>query len=278
MVRPLISIIIPVFNNVHTLESALLSIVNQRIDKYELLIIDGGSTDGSLDIVKKYNNHIDFILTEPDEGVYDAFNKGVRAAKGEWLCFIGADDKFYSSEIIGNAHRFLKAAINMGNLYVYGKVEHRSEKGALIEIGGIPWGLAQKDFYKTMNINHCGAFHHKSIFKDNGVFDEGFKIAGDYDFLLRVVKAGIIPLFIDEKFVCMLEGGASNAMGNRLKMVQEVKIARKNNGLGPMAPKLILWETRVRLMILMNHLLGERFSLKLADVYRKFSGKKARWS
>ncbi len=278
MIGPLISIIIPVFNNRNTIEGTLLSVIDQSMDNYELIIVDGGSTDGSLDIIKKYHKWIDLTISESDEGIYDAFNKGVRAANGEWICFIGADDRLYSKEFTHNADRNLKMAIERSNFYVYGKIEHRNEKGGLIEIGGIPWDEAKKCFYQTMNINHCGAFHHKSLFNEFGLFDINFKIAGDYDFLLRIMKAGTNPIFIDEIFVCMLEGGVSNAMGNRLRMVKEVKVARSNNGLEAFVSKLILWEIRVRFMLLINFILGERTSLKLADVYRKFMGKDARWS
>jgi glycosyltransferase involved in cell wall biosynthesis len=89
---PLISIITVVYNNVNTLEQTILSVINQTYKNIEYIIIDGGSTDGTVDIIKKYEDKLTYWVSEPDRGIYDAMNKGIYKATGEWIYFLGSDD------------------------------------------------------------------------------------------------------------------------------------------------------------------------------------------
>jgi len=98
--KPLISIVTIVFNNEEHLENTILSIISQTYDNVEYIIIDGGSTDGTLDIIKKYEAQIDYWVSEKDEGIYDAMNKGTNFSSGDWLNFMNAGDSFYSVSVI----------------------------------------------------------------------------------------------------------------------------------------------------------------------------------
>lgn len=101
-VKPLISIVTIVFNGEQYLEKTIQSVINQTYDNIEYIIIDGGSTDGTLGIIKQYEDKIDYCISERDNGIYDAMNKGITLATGEWLNFMNAGDKFYDANILTN--------------------------------------------------------------------------------------------------------------------------------------------------------------------------------
>ena len=109
---PLISIITAVLNGDKTLERTIQSVIDQDYKNIEYIIIDGGSTDGTLDIIKKYDHAIDYWMSEPDEGIYDAFNKGIQISSGEWIYFLGADDYFVDQNVLNTTVHKLLAGIN----------------------------------------------------------------------------------------------------------------------------------------------------------------------
>src|ERR1700722_12907065 len=98
MSKPLVSVITVVYNGAATLETTLLSVIGQSYDRVEYIVVDGGSKDGTLDLIDRYKSHIATWVSEPDKGVYDAMNKGIRMAKGDWLFFLGSDDRFQDDD------------------------------------------------------------------------------------------------------------------------------------------------------------------------------------
>ena len=98
--RPLFTVVTAVFNGSERLESTILSVLSQKCDDVEHVIIDGGSTDGTIQTLRKYNNSVDYWLSEPDQGVYDAFNKACRLIRGRWTIFLGAGDQFYDANVL----------------------------------------------------------------------------------------------------------------------------------------------------------------------------------
>lgn len=96
--NPLISVVTVSYNAVGTIEQTLLSVINQTYPNIEYIIIDGGSTDGTVDIIKKYADEIVYWISEPDKGIYDAMNKGIKKANGEWINFINAGDSYYDKK------------------------------------------------------------------------------------------------------------------------------------------------------------------------------------
>lgn len=107
------SIITVVYNGVDTLEETILSVVKQNYKNIEYIIIDGESTDGTLEIIKKYQNSIAYWISEPDKGIYDAMNKGINIAKGEWIYFLGSDDWLYNKNVIGSVVEEIKSLPSM---------------------------------------------------------------------------------------------------------------------------------------------------------------------
>ena len=104
MDTPIISVITVCYNAVANIEETMLSVLNQRYDKVEYIVIDGGSKDGTLDVIKKYANKLAYWISEPDKGIYDAMNKGIAKATGDWINFMNAGDKFINEEVLNKRH------------------------------------------------------------------------------------------------------------------------------------------------------------------------------
>ena len=223
--KPLISIVIAVFNGEDYLEDAILSVINQTYDNVEHIIIDGGSTDGTLDIIKKYTDKIDYWISEKDKGIYDAWNKTIQISCGQWIGFLGADD-FYEL----NAIQMYVEKINL-----YNEVEFISSQSyfctkdkKIVRKVGKSWNW--KDFSIYMNIAHVGSLHRKSLFEKYGIYDINFKVCGDYDLLLRAgnkLKVG----FVNQILCNMRIGGISH--GGKSKIFEEIYQAKFKNNTRP---------------------------------------------
>lgn len=171
---PLISIITVSYNAVNTIEETILSVINQNFEDYEYIIIDGGSTDGTKDIIEKYEDKISFWVSEPDKGIYDAMNKGVRYTEGEYIYFLGADDIFIDNLVLGKVNDFL---INKSNVY-YGNVIFK-KRNKLYD--------GKFNLFKivTRNISHQSIFYPKKVY-DEFEYNTAYKIFADYDLNLKL--------------------------------------------------------------------------------------------
>jgi glycosyltransferase involved in cell wall biosynthesis len=220
--RPLITVITAVFNGAKTLERSILSVINQSYDNLEYIIIDGASGDGTLDIIRRYEEAIDYWVSEPDGGIYDAWNKGIRLAGGDWLAFLGADDIYlpgalnaYGEAIAGRSDRRLE--------YISSRVNLTQGAKVIRTIGG-HWSW--KSLRRYMNVAHVGSLHSRALFERYGLFDTSYKIGGDYEFLLRP-KAGLRATFMNSITVNMGIAGASN---NNLLGFREKERAKVTTG------------------------------------------------
>jgi len=223
--KPLISIITVVFNCVDHLEETILSVINQTYDNVEFIIIDGGSTDGTLDIIKKYSDKIDYWLCERDNGIYDAWNKALKISSGQWIGFLGADD-FYEF----NALQHYVKKINQLK-----EVEFISSQSSLITKDkrslkkiGKAWNW--NDFSIYMNVAHVGSLHNRSLFEEYGFYDTDFKVCGDYEFLLRAgnkLKAG----YVDQVLCSTRNIGISH--GGSHSVFKEIYKAKFKNNTRP---------------------------------------------
>lgn len=202
--QPLITVITSTFNAAKHLPNTVQSIREQGYDKIEWVVIDGGSTDGTLDILRQSEDVIDHWISEPDHGIYDAWNKGLRLARGEWILFLGADDQILPDAIGSMVNVANESPVPLdlisGKVQLYsGTVQRR--------IIGRPWTWGR--FRKYMCVAHTGAMHSATYFKRYGEFESTFRIAGDYELLLRAganLKAGYV-----NKVVARMEvGGISN--------------------------------------------------------------------
>ncbi|GAA4109754.1 glycosyltransferase family 2 protein [Aquimarina addita] len=277
--NPKISVITSVYNGEEYLEQTILSVLDQSYNNIEYIVVDGNSTDRSPEIIKKYGERLKFWVSEPDTGIYNAWNKALKHVSGEWIVFIGADDYWKNPDVITTMIPYLKDAENKKIKYVYGKIEHITLQGKLVEVSGKPWVEQKSRFTYIMNIGHSGSFHHASLFEMHGQFNDSFKITGDYEFLLREFKnPDNDALFVNETTLSMREGGVSASLDNRYKVVKESKKARKLNGITSFSKELAIWEIRILFITVLSSIFGQSFAAKTADLYRKILGKEKRWS
>lgn len=218
-----ISIIIATYNAERVLQRCLDSIVPQKTDEVELLIIDGGSTDSTLMIIENNKKNIDFFLSEKDDGLYDAWNKGLKKTTGNWIVFLGSDDILLEGTI-DKQLEYLKTHHTEGLDIISAKAWIVDESGKIIKTMGEPysWNI----FRWRMNISHGSTLHNRKLFEEVGLFDIRFRICGDYELLMR---KRLNSDFIDDYFIKMQDGGLSTT----LKARDEAYKARKKNKIVP---------------------------------------------
>jgi glycosyltransferase involved in cell wall biosynthesis len=220
---PLITIITATFNAVKDLEKSIESVLSQSYANIQYVIIDGASTDGTVEILNKYSTRISAWISEPDNGIYDAWNKGLKLAEGEWIIFLGADDV-----LVDNSIRTMVDYLVTNQLIDYDIVSSRVQllngKGEEIKVIGKKWKW--RDFKKYMTIAHVGAFHSKAFFNKYGNFDTEFKIAGDYELILRANNL-LNASFLDSVTIKMKIGGISSQLFSSLSETYRAKIKNK---------------------------------------------------
>ncbi|MCK5789071.1 MAG: glycosyltransferase, partial [Chlamydiia bacterium] len=200
--KPLISIITVVFNGVEYLEQTIQSVINQSYDNVEYIIIDGGSTDGTVDIIRKYEDQIDYWVSEKDKGIYDAMNKGLQLVVGEYVGIINADD-FYEPFAIEKSIECIK---NNNADYSMGKVQYVNTK----QVASPIYPLMEGKIYQEMFYPHISAFILRTIYKKIGFFDMNLKIASDHDMALQIHLAGFKAVYVEEIIGKITEDGISS--------------------------------------------------------------------
>jgi len=276
-VAQLITVITVVFNGANTLERAILSVANQTCSNIEFIIIDGGSTDGTLDIIRKYAHFISYWVSEPDEGIYDAWNKGVRHARGEWICFLGSDDYFWEPTALEK----IICAVNSAKVHaklVYGRLAVVNARNELLYTIGESWDIAKKRLGDVMSVPHPGMLHHQSWFKEYGLFDATYRIAGDYEMLLRGWPKEDAIFASDVIVVGMMLGGISSTPQNAIKQLKEVWRAQRAHGKHFPGKRLMMAMVRIYLRLMLQTLLTERVTFYLLDIGRKLLGKPGHWT
>ncbi|MDC0511110.1 glycosyltransferase [bacterium] len=220
-----ISIITVVYNNITSIEKCLMSVANQSYDHIEHIVIDGGSFDGTIDIIKKYSDNIDIFISESDRGIYDALNKGISIASGDVIGFLHSDDEFFDKNVLMNvANNFLESDIDAmyANLqYVNGSQIVRSWYSSAYSKSSIFFGWMPP---------HPTLYLKSSIYKDIGNFSLHYNISADYEFICRLFSIERYNIsYFDIFLVKMHVGGASNASLNNiiLKMKEDLSIMRK---------------------------------------------------
>lgn len=231
--QPRLSIIVAVLNGRNTLELCIKSIVCQTHPDKELIIIDGGSTDGSLSIIRKHEQNITYWESKPDRGIYHAWNKALARASGEWICFLGADDCFWNDHVLTDLLPSLCRAAASGIRVVYGRIARVDDGGRLLARWGKPWEKIrwQMPHGMPLGLPHTGLMHHRNLFGDHGLFDETFRIAGDYELLLRELKHKKNRALFVEDIITVAQRVGGLADSNSLFFHTEVLRARRKNGI-----------------------------------------------
>lgn len=274
---PLISVITAVYNGEKYLEQTINSVINQTYPNLEYIIIDGGSKDNTNNIIRKYQERITYYISEKDNGVYDAWNKGVKASKGTWIVFLGADDYFRDEHVCSNMISYFETAVISNIRYIYGKIDLLSNDDQPIDVLGKPWESSRKEILQHMSLTHCASFHHKFLFEENGLFDTRFRIAGDYELLLREFTKNKDALFCDMVLAGMRIGGLSANIKLKLVLAKENILARRLNKLSPTLSHR--WQVvKAKIALLLVNLTGERTVNRISDMQRRIKGKEKMWT
>jgi glycosyltransferase involved in cell wall biosynthesis len=222
-----ITVITICFNSEDTIYNTLNSVVTQSFKNIEHIIVDGGSKDNTLEICNSFS-HISRIISEPDNGVYDAFNKGLNLATGDVVGFLNADDVFYDNNSV---HDIVNAFSKSNTDIVYGNLDYVNENGKVIRNWiSKPYkkGLEKKAWMPAHPTFYC----KKEIYDRIGGYNDSFKIAGDFELCMRFLNVNNIPsYYLNKKLIRMLVGGVSNN-GLKSKLViykEELRAFKLNN-------------------------------------------------
>lgn len=198
---PLISIITVVYNGVKTIEQTILSVIQQPYQNKEYIIIDGGSTDGTVALIKKFESYLSYWISEPDNGIYDAMNKGISHAKGELIGIINADDWYEENIFSRIAQQYLETGsdhVIYGMLRIFQDNEFYSMVGNSIRI------------LKEDTIMHPSCFIPLKLYNTFGTYNSSYKYSADYDLILRYVNDGVKFSFIEKPIANFRRGGISS--------------------------------------------------------------------
>lgn len=219
-VVPRLSIIVATWNAARTLEHCVQSVIGQDFDAWELLIADGGSNDGTVELIRANEAHLAWWRSEPDKGIYDAWNHALEHAKGEYVCFLGADDAFHSPDTI---KRLFDAIGPREYDLVTGRGALVDSLGHRYHDFGAEWNYHR--VMRRMTICHPGALHRRDLFQRFGAFDLSYRISADYEFLLRL-PADLRSLHVNMVIADVEDGGVSR--NRRWLMLRERFRAQAN--------------------------------------------------
>ena len=272
----LISVVVAVFNGVETLKRCIDSVSRQTYKNSELIVIDGGSVDGTRDLIERNSQHIAYWESERDRGIYHAWNKALLHVKGEWVCFLGADDYLWDREALGRIASRL-SVIGTSVRVVYGQVNLVNGNGDVLGTFGKRWCDLRSSFLAGEALNiHQATFHHRSLFERHGRFDESFRIAGDYELLLRELRNNE-ALYVPCVVTAMQHGGISSNPSSKAATIREIIRARGMHGLALSLNLVAAW-LRANIHAVLYRVSGQRVSSVAADIYRLLTGKRRLWT
>lgn len=259
--KPLISIITVVFNGENYLEETILSVLNQDYYNVEYIIIDGGSTDETINIIRKYEQVIDYWVSESDKGIYDAMNKGILASTGDIIGIVNADDTLYVDTL-----KNIQVLMTSKNLdYVYGSVHLMDEKGDVVgEMKCMNLEEISLKKYVDMPFPHPSLFICAEVYKNLGLFNLKYRLSADYDFVLRLLEEKYVGAPLEVHTGKFRSGGQSGGI--------ETFVDTKNVLLSYNVSKFSVYKnmiTSITKVFLLRYL--PSISLKLKRIFRKKS-------
>ena len=226
---PQFTVIVAVFNGVATLQRCIDSVAAQPEGVAELVVVDGGSWDGTVDVLGRNRSHIAHWESEPDRGICHAWNKAIRRSNGDWILFLGADDWLAAPDTLNRAAALLDI-LSPDVRVAYGRVDLVDAQDRITGQSGRPWQQTAQGFYSSNTVPHQAVLHRRSLFDEIGGFDERFEVVGDYELLVRAF-AEYPPVFIDLTISGFRLGGLSERADRAYQTTREAHRARYVNGL-----------------------------------------------
>ncbi|MFI5162332.1 MAG: glycosyltransferase family 2 protein [Sphingobacteriales bacterium] len=227
-----ISIVTVVYNAQNTIDRCLESVARQKFNNIQHIVIDGGSTDGTLQNIEKYRDKLSLVISEPDSGIYDAMNKGIGLADGDIIGTLNADDYLADDDILNDvANSFMQQNVHI----LYGNLDFIDPNGKIVR----KWRSGE---YKSGKFNwgwmppHPTFYCKRDLFKKLGGYKLDYGSAADYELMLRFIHANKTNAFyLDKVLIKMFIGGVSNkSLTNRVKaLLNDLKAMRNNDILFP---------------------------------------------
>lgn len=225
-----ISIITSVFNGDATLGEAIESVINQTFDNIEYIIVDGKSTDGTIRIIRNYEDSISRFISEKDTGIYDGINKGIKMATGQIVGILHADDVFADNNLLKNVAREFRDENELEGVYgdlIYTK---KNDISSVVRY----WkskSFVKNDLYFGWMPPHPTLFLKKDVFERIGYYNRNYSISADYDFILRMFTSNVKVKYVPNVFYKMRSGGVSNNSFKNIvhKSVEDLRALKKNN-------------------------------------------------
>lgn len=223
---PILSVITVVYNNVDHVERTLLSVLNQTYPHIEYIVIDGASTDGTLQVIEKYKDRIAKLISEPDKGIYDAMNKGLAIATGNYVLFMNSGDELYAPETVANVF----AAADNVDIY-YGETEMINNKGESLgqRRHKAPEKFTWRSFKYGMNVSHQAIYIKRSLVEP---YDPRYQLSADIDWIIRAAKKAKVIVNVNQYVAKYLIGGMSKAK-HRQSLKERFSIMKRYYGLLP---------------------------------------------
>jgi glycosyltransferase involved in cell wall biosynthesis len=216
-----VSIITVSYNSVNTIERTIQSVISQTYDNIEYIIIDGCSTDNTQEIIRRYESHISYWVSEADGGIYDAMNKGIKHATGDIIGILNSDDRYHSDHIIETIVN--KYSCSDCPCIIHGDICYFTSDNSSFILKPI---TRQDQIRKEPTYLHPTMFVPRSFYVQYGKYDTGYKIAADYDMMLRLYLYGCKFIYIDYIIVDMYSGGESDKK-RAIGFIESYRISRK---------------------------------------------------
>lgn len=247
------------YNAVQVIESTITSVLDQSYSDVEYIVIDGGSKDGTCSLINKYTTKLSYYISEPDNGIYDAMNKGIHLAKGDYIIFINAGDEFYNSDTL---YKFASIVENECVDVLYGDVVYKYKYGKR---------LVKAD--RLTKIEYDMVFSHQSVFirthiLKHNLFNLKYKLAADYDLLLRLYNLKCSFVYLDFP-ISQIEVDQGATYTNFLRSKKETREIQISNGMNSVLASAVYYYKIPRLYlgklakaILPNFILSSHFKVK----------------
>jgi len=272
-----ISVVIASLNVGETIARAMDSVLGQTYAHKELIVMDGGSTDGTVEVIKSRADRLAHWESRPDRGVYHAWNKALEHARGQWICFLGGDDALHDYGVLESMAPRLAAFGDQSARVVYGDVNIMDSEGLEVLLTGNPEpGWVADNASRGGFIHHSGTFHSRELFEERR-FDETYRICSDKhalwpEFLAR--RARRVPMVVAD---CSL-GGISGSFATHYRTKRETLRVMRDLGLArfPVGFMAKLWA--IGLFVALTRPLGESRASRLADWTRRLRGLPPRFS
>jgi glycosyltransferase involved in cell wall biosynthesis len=237
---PLVTVITAVFNGQPYIAGCLDSVLRQNYPNIEHIVMDGGSQDGTIDVLRQYDDRIALWRSEPDKGVYDAWNKALAEARGEWICFLGSDDEF----LPGAVSSYMELASRYPDAeYLSSQARWVHPSGYVNPAHGAPWSW--KRFAKCMCVAHVGSMHRRMLYQRLGMYDTSYRSAADYEFLLRA-REDLKTAYMPVATAMMRAGGVSDSSSAFAEATRARVVAGGRNSI---CARLETWELRARFQL-----------------------------